>query len=65
MGRIANLGFVRDTLIMTLRWINNLVEVYGMEAVLDCLPNNTGGRGWIREALLMLGFSDFKSIEGE
>lgn len=58
---IANLGYVRDTLLMALTWIDNLVDRVGLEVVLDCLPNNTGGRKQIKAALAMLGYR----VEGD
>ncbi len=33
-----------DTLTKTLEWIGNLEHAFGIEAVLDQMPNNFGGR---------------------
>lgn len=41
----------REACRMSLEWIENLIRRYGEEEVLDQLPNNTGGRTWLREAI--------------
>ena len=41
----------RQALGMALEWIENLMAIYGQKAIVDALPNNTGGRVWLQEAL--------------
>jgi len=36
---------------LTLEWLENLEQAVGLDALLDCLPNNWSGRGALRALL--------------
>ena len=46
-GRVTD----KDVIAMCREWIDNLSHAFGESTVMNYLPNSTGGRVWIEEAL--------------
>ena len=49
VGKDDNPTHVKDTLIKTLQWLDNLQKASGKERFLDAMPNNFAGRRAIIE----------------